>query len=199
MCKKCVWKSTQRNAATPSSIFPIIFDLLSGPFQLMRCWHAPRSMHGDICTSGISHPVFLNPSLPPVWTQPPISGKHLANFICFYMLNNHFVVQNVSKKEQSEGCGGEVWMCYSWLSRVTFHGCPLFIQAVCTEKAGVSAHAALPLQECRAKERRREKYGTHAQHLNHCRFWKRTKGQRWTGASGIPTPPSPFEVLNLLI
>lgn len=92
--------------ATPSSAFPIISDLLSGPFQLRPCWQSPRSMQGDICTSGISHPVFLNPCLPPVWTQPPIFVMHLANFICFNILSNDFVVRNVCKKEQSEGCGG---------------------------------------------------------------------------------------------
>lgn len=81
---------------------------------------------------------------------------------------------------------GAFWMCYSWLFRVTLHVCPLFVQAVCTEKPGVSAHAALPLQECRAKESWREWNSTHSERLTHCGFGERTSGQGWAGASHRP-------------
>lgn len=65
-------------------------------------------------------------------TQPPTSGIHLANLICFYMSNNHFVVQNVSKKDQSEGCFLDVLL-------LTFSGhssCPSAVYPGCVYREG---------------------------------------------------------------
>lgn len=140
------------------SLWPIPADMKLAH----SCKYAWRRSYLHICYFSSCLPKsFSSSSLNQTRTRPPISGILLANLICFYILNNHVVVQNVSKKDQSDGC--VLWMCCSCLSRVALHVCLLFIQAVCAEKAGVSAHAALPLQECRAKESWRERNGTHAE------------------------------------
>lgn len=68
--------------------------------------------------------------------------------------------------------------------------CLLFIQAVCTEEAGVSAHAALPLQECRAKESWRERNGTQA---------GSERGPKVKSEREPPISTSPIKVLHVLM
>lgn len=190
MCVKIPSKECSNSLIHISHYFLLISHLLSGPVQLIWCWDTPRSMHGDgdICTSAISHPVLLNPSLPPVWIKPGHSLLSLEYTLLILSVSTCWIITLSFKMSLKRNSLKAVffWMCYSWLFGVAHRVCPLFIQAVCTEEAGVSAHAALPLQECRAKESWRERNGTHAERLNHCSFWKRTKGQRWARAVDIP-------------
>lgn len=95
-------------------------------------------MHGDgdICTSGISHPVFLNPSLPPVGIKP---GHNLLpleyTWLILSVSTCRIIILSFKmslKKDQSEGCFLDVLL-------LTFSGhssCPSAVYPGCVYREG---------------------------------------------------------------
>lgn len=85
--------------------FLLISHLLPDPVRPKGCWHTVLL---EVCTeTEIFHICYFSSCLPKSFsssclnqtrTQPLVSGIHLANLICFCMLNNHLVVQLCLKR-----------------------------------------------------------------------------------------------------